>query len=486
MTTKTTLIAGGWALLGAPREARFERAELLIVDGKIAAIGTELPRENIDELLDASGTVVIPGFVDTHHHLWETNLRGMSAGWDIVDFSWGIRFHHSAIQSADDIYAGTYAGAMTALDAGITTALDFSHAINSPAHAREGLRAVRDAGLRSVFAYGLAAAPDGSADFATAEARHDDLRALRAESPTGSDASTLVTLAVAVNDIGGVPWEQTKAEYELARELDLLLTAHTNSTWSPQRAPEISWLQREGLLGRNQVHAHMNTSSEHELGLVADAGAGIASTPETELQMGMGFPILAQAARRGISAGLGTDIQANNSADVFTQMRLAMHAESARANQPLLDTLGSGALHGVAVGPAEILHHATLGGAEVLGLDGITGSIELGKAADLMLVRYDQLHQRPLLDMTSMLVLHSRVSDIETVLVAGNVRKRGGTLDPAASVKASTLVDAAWDRLYSQIEGRGGQLPARPDGLVDQIVQAAVANAPGWAAEVAY
>lgn len=486
MTSTTTLITNGWALLGAPREARFERVDLLIVDGKIAAIGTELPRENVDELLDASGTVVIPGFVDTHHHLWETNLRGMSAGWDIVDFSWGIRFHHSAIQSAQDIYAGTYAGALTALDAGITTVLDFSHAINSPEHAREGIRAVQDAGLRSIFAYGLAAAPDGSADFATPAARHDDLRSLRTEYSSWADASSLVTLAVAVNDIGGVPWEQTKAEYELARELDLLLTAHTNSTWSPQRAPEISWLQREGLLGRNQVHAHMNTSSAHELDLVADAGAGIASTPETELQMGMGFPIFASAAQRGIAVGLGTDIQANNAADSFTQMRLAMHAESARSNQPLLDALGTGALHGVEVTPAEMLHHATLGGAEVLGLDGITGSIELGKAADLVLVRYDQLHQRPLLDMMSMLVLHSRVSDVETVLVAGNVRKREGRLDSAASAKASTLVDRAWDRLHPQIEARGGQLPARPAGLVDQIGQAAIANAPEWAAEVGY
>ena len=485
MTANRTLISGGLVLLGSPRDSRFERVDVLVVDGKIASIGADLDRENVDEVLDAAGTVVIPGFVDTHHHLWETNLRGMTAAWDIIDFSWGIRFHHSAIQSAEDIYAGTFAGAMSAVDAGITTTLDFSHAINSPEHARQGVQALRDAGIRSLFAYGLIAAPYAPSGFGSDEDRRNDLRSLRSELFSSGDKAALVTLGVAVNDIGGVPWEQTKAEYELARELDLLSTSHTDSTWSPQRAPEISWLHHDGLLGAHQVHAHMNTASEHELRLVADSGAAVASTPETELQMGMGFPMFARAAALGINVGIGTDIQANNPADAFTQMRLGMHAETARANQPLLDEWGTGALHGVAVAPAEMLYHATLGGARALGLDGVTGSIELGKAADLVLVRSDQLHHRPLIDSMSTLVQQSRVSDVHTVLIAGDVVKRGGELDPRSSSKAAELVDAAWGRLDGQIEARGGRLPARPDGMLEQMAQASAANAPEWAAQVA-
>ena len=485
MTAKKTLVSGGLVLVGSPRDSRFERVDVLLVDGKIASIGADLDSADVDDVLDASGTVVIPGFVDTHHHLWETNLRGMTAAWDIIDFSWGIRFHHSGIQSADDIYAGTYAGALSAADAGITTTLDFSHAINSPDHAREGIRAIRDAGIRATFAYGLIASPDGPSGFASDEDRRKDLRSLRSELFSSDDKTALVTLGVAVNDIGGVPWEQTKAEYELARELDLLTTSHTDSTWSPQRAPEISWLHHDGLLGAHQVHAHMNTASEHELRLVADAGAAVASTPETELQMGMGFPMFARAAQLGIDVGIGTDIQANNPADAFTQMRLGMHAETARANQPLLDAWGTGALHGVAVTPAEMLYHATLGGARALGLGDVTGSIEPGKAADLVLVRCDQLHHRPLLDSMAILVQHSRVSDVDTVLVAGNVLKRAGALDRPSSSRAAELVDAAWERLDPQIEARGGRLPARPDGLLEQMAQASAANAPAWAAQVA-
>ncbi|MFG6476788.1 amidohydrolase family protein [Microbacterium sp. P06] len=482
-TTTTTLIRGGTVLLGAPRGARFERLDLLIIDGAIAAIGRDLLNDAV-EVIDATGTVIIPGFVDLHHHLWETNLRSMTAEWDIIDFSWGIRFHHSAIQSPEDIYAGTYAGALAAVDAGITTTVDFNHAINSPEHAREGIRAVQDAGIRALFAYGLIAAPFAPSGFDHDAARRDDLRALRSELFSSNDASSLVRLGVAVNDIGGVPWEQTRAEYELARELDLTSTSHTNSTWSPQRAPEISWLHHDRLLGPGQVHAHMNTTSTHELQLVADAGAAIASTPETELQMGMGFPILARAAQRGVPAGLGTDIQANNAADMFTQMRLGMHAENARTNQPILNAWGTGALHGVAMSPGEALHHATLGGAEALGLGAITGSIELGKAADLILVRTDQLHHRPLIDPMAILVQHSRVSDIDTVIVGGTVRKRGGRLDRDTSRRAVALVDAAWDRLGPQIDARGGKLPARAEGLLEQMLQASTSNAPGWASEI--
>ncbi len=484
VTPQATLLTGGSVLLGAPRGARFERVDLLVIDGKIAAIGLDLERNDVGEVIDATGTVVIPGFVDTHHHLWETNLRGMTARWDIIDFSWGVRFHHSAIQSPEDIYAGTYAGALGAVDAGITTTLDFNHAINSPEHAREGIRAIRDAGIRTLFAYGLIAAPYAPSGFDHDEARRNDLRALRSEVFSSNDASSRVRLGVAVNDIGGVPWEQTKAEYELAQELDLISTSHTNSTWSPQRAPEISWLHHDGLLGSQQVHAHMNTSTAHELQLVADAGAAIASTPETELQMGMGYPILGRAAELGIAAGLGTDIQANNGADMFTQMRLSMHAETARVNQPILDAWGTGALHGVAMAPEEVLHHATLGGAEALGLAAVTGSIELGKAADLVLVRTDQLHHRPLIDPMAILVQHSRVSDIDTVIVGGTVLKRGGLLNPQSSSRAIALVDAAWDRLRPQIDARGGHLPARPEGLLEQMMQASISNAPKWASEM--
>ena len=266
----------------------------------------------------------------------------------------------------------------------------------------------------------------------------------------------------------------TRAEYALARELDLLLTGHSNAV----RGSEIEWLQRDGLLGPNQLYVHATTSTDDELRLLAAAGASVASTPETELQMGLGFPIYARAAVHGVAAGIGADIQANNSSDPFVRMALGMQAERARVYQPLLDAGGVAALDGVAVSTREILYHATLGGARALGLGDITGSLEVGKAADIVLVRNDQLHHRPNVDPFATIVLQSHTSDIDTVLVAGRVAKSGGALDPSESARAAGLVDAAFERLSAAMEARGGRLPERPAGWLEQVVAQAAENQP--------
>ena len=224
----------------------------------------------------------------------------------------------------------------------------------------------------------------------------------------------------------------------------------------------------------------MNTASTNELQLLADAGAGLASTAETELQMGMGFPMFSRAAEHGVDAGLGTDIQANNSADPFTQMRVSMHAENARQGQPALDGPYGIAGYAVRVTTRDILHHATLGGARAMGRGTTAGSIEIGKHADLLLVRMDRLHHRPLIDPISSLVMNGRVSDVDTVIVGGTIVKRAGALTQDRATKASSLVDAAWTRLSPRIEANGGSLPDMPEGLLQQMAQDGAQNAPEW------
>ncbi|MDK1474506.1 amidohydrolase family protein [Streptomyces sp. 549] len=483
--TSTTLIRGGTVLVGAPRDGRMLRADVLIENGTITRITPEISgTPETARVVDAAGTYVLPGFVDTHHHLWETVLRGMTAEWNILDFAWGMRFHHAGAQQPEDVYASTYAGAVAALDAGITTTIDFAHVVNTPDHAREGVRAVTDVGIRTLWCYGMTEAPSPTPHFASHGDRLGDLRALRTERFAADDARALVRLGVAVNDIGGVPWDVTRTEFLLARELGLTATAHTDSRWGAVRAPEIEWLHRDGLLGPGQIHAHVNAASDTELKLLADSGAGVSSTPETELQMGLGLPVFARAAELGIPSGLGTDIQANNSADPFVWMRLALHAENAHRHQAALESpYGTGALGSPHLGPCDVLHHATLGGAEVLGLGSVTGSLEPGKAADIVLLRTDGVHQRPVVDPMATIVMQSRASDIDTVLVGGEIVKKRGRLTGERSARAVLEVESAWERLEPRIEARGGCLPERPEGLLQQMAQAAEANAPAWAAQ---
>jgi 5-methylthioadenosine/S-adenosylhomocysteine deaminase len=378
----------------------------------------------------------------------------VTAGWSIVDFLWGVLLHHRAAHTPEDVFAGSYAGAVAALDAGITTTIDHDHAALSPEHASEALRAVGDSGIRAVWAYGLG-------DKSTRE------HLLTLRPPT-----TLVEIGVAANDTGTVPFEQTVAEFRFAAENGLLLTQHSRSL--ADMPPDLTWLGQAGLLGPRQLFSHATWASDDELRSLADAGAAVSSTPETESQMGMGFPSWNRARRLGVTVGLGTDIQANNPADPFRAMRLALRLAEAQEQDGTI----AGAMGERPAGLADVLHAATLGGATALGLADRVGSLEAGKQADLLLVRHDGLHQAPLIDPLAAYVLNARPSDIDAVLVAGEFRKRDGHLVGGASHRATDLVTAAWQRLEPAIAARGGLRPAMPDGFLAQLARTMAANAP--------
>jgi len=478
--TDRALITDGVVLTGPPLTGQFRTADVLIEDGTITAIAPDLAGTHgagVDaEVIDAHGMFVLPGFVDTHAHLWESTMRGLTADWDLLQFVWGIRFNHAGLHTPDDLYAGAHAGALALLDAGTTTVLDHVHCLPTPAHVDQSLQAVSDAGLRSVWCYGLNDLPSTTPAFSNQKQRELDVRRVRAALPTGGR----ITFGLAPNDITSVPWDATRAEFLLGRDLDVLVTAHLHSVWGPGRAPEVEWLAHDGLLNARQVFSHATAISDLELSLLAGTGAAISSTPDSELQMGLGFPVFARAATLGIPVGLGSDLQANNSPDAFTQMRLARQAENGRQQQRLLDGPGTSGLSGVPVSVRQVLHAATLGGATALGLDGVTGSLEPGKTADLVLLRNDRIGQRPVVDPFATIVMHSGAGDVDTVLVAGEVLKRAGTL-VADTRRASGLVEASWEALAARMRDRGGATPARPAGMLEQLGQAAWANRPSWA-----
>jgi 5-methylthioadenosine/S-adenosylhomocysteine deaminase len=460
------VIRGGDVLVGAPIDGRVEPADVVIEDGRIAAIAPDAGPVGEAEELDARGCFVIPGFVDTHHHLWQTTMRGICADWDLTDYYWCIRVNHAVVHGADDIYAGTYAGALDALGAGTTCTIDFSHCLNSPDHADEAVRAIKESGIRALWCYGFYAPPLEEPFFETPEDRFEDARRVREQHFA---ANGRVSMGVALNELGLVPFATTREEVELARELDVSITAHTAAVWHPERFPEVEWLDRAGLLGPNQVHSHCNTCSDGDFDLLRESGAAVSATPDTELQMGMGYPIVGRAWERGLLPSIGGDIQSNNRQDPFTQMRLALQAERLRRLQPIIENDGLEAVNGLPLSTREILHFATLGGATALGLGDVCGSIEPGKAADLVLLRHDQLHMRPVIDPIASIVLHAGQEDVDTVLVDGEVVKRGGRMVHRDIGAAISGIDQAAQRVGDRIAARGGWKPPMPDGLMAQV-----------------
>ena len=172
------LLRGGYVLSMDPVLGELERGDVLIEGDSIAAVGARLEAEDA-ELLDVSGHVVMPGFIDTHRHTWQTPFRGICADWTLEDYFRGMRMSISPNCSAQDVYAGNYVGALEALDAGVTTILDFSHCNNTPEHADAAVQGLRDAGIRAVFAYGYFPAPMSEPAFTEHGQRLADARRLR-------------------------------------------------------------------------------------------------------------------------------------------------------------------------------------------------------------------------------------------------------------------------------------------------------------------
>lgn len=477
-----TLITGGQVLVGDPIRGDVREVDLLVEGRMIVAIGAGL--DGVDaERIDATGCLVTPGFVDSHQHLWQSTLRGVAGHWDLKDYFWRMRMHHTALHGAEDIYAGTYAGGLMCLDNGVTTLADFSHALLSPGHADEAVRAIKDAGGRALWFYGLYDAP-GQA-FTGAAKRADALRVREQHFSANDPRTDLVTMGVALTELGLIPWEETLAEFALAERMGVWLTAHTNVVWGPggHGTGEIATYHRHGLLGPRQLHSHANTSTGEELIMLAEAGATTCSTPETELQMGMGPSIWARSAAAGVATGLGSDIHSNNSSDPWVSMRLALHAENFRASQPVLSDRGLAGLSGAPATPHQVLHHATLGGASALGMDDFTGSLEAGKAADLLLVRIDGLGQRPVVDPVHTLVMHCGPAQLDTVMVGGAVIKRGGHLRHRDPVAAVVRLEAAFERVAARAARQGGWNPPTPPTFLDQVMQTMLTNAPGRPAD---
>lgn len=370
------------------------------------------------------------------------------------------------------MFAGNLLGALEALDAGVTTLLDFSHCTNTPEHADEAIRGLRDAGIRAVFAYGFYPVPLSDPGFADHEARLADARRVRAEHFSGEGG--LLAMGIAATELGLVPLEASRDEFEMATELDALLTAHTGSVNDPLWPREVEILDRAALLGPGQVHVHCNGCSTAELALLAGHGCAVSCTPETELQMGMGFPVLGRAMACGIRPGLGCDIASNQSGDMLTQLRLGLQAERALSNQDLLDR--GEMVQTIDLTVRDALELATIDGARAMGLDSRIGSITAGKQADLILIRTDAAARAPAADPAAAVALQATRADIDTVLVAGRVMKRGGEVLVADAERLRRLAEESRSHILDGAAARGGLLLDLPEGWYEVTRDAARAN----------
>ncbi|HXW19332.1 MAG TPA: amidohydrolase family protein, partial [Roseiarcus sp.] len=149
-STRPLLVKGGSVLSMDSAVGDLDSADILIVDGTIREVGPGIHVQDA-EIIDATGHIVMPGFVDTHRHLWEGLIRNSLADGTLADYFRVVNGKFGPAYRPQDVYAGTLLSALGALDAGVTTVLDWAHVQNSPEHTDGSIAALRESGLRAVF-----------------------------------------------------------------------------------------------------------------------------------------------------------------------------------------------------------------------------------------------------------------------------------------------------------------------------------------------
>jgi cytosine/adenosine deaminase-related metal-dependent hydrolase len=437
------LLKGGTVLSVDPQIGDLPTGDVLIADDRIEAVAPSIDADA--EVVDCTGRIVIPGFVDTHRHTWETAIRNCAPDATLDDYFVAVLDTFAPLYRAQDVHASNVAGALECLNAGITTLVDWSHINNTPEHADAAVQGLTETGIRAQYAYGSANTSLEKYWYFSPEAiPGDDVRRVRDAYFASDDG--LLTMALATRGPGFTQDQVVQAEWGLARELGIPVTVHVGMGRLAGRYGMVEQLDRLGLLGPDTTFIHCCYFSEHEWKRVADTGGTVSIAAQVELQMGHGWPPVNKTRQYGMRPSLSVDVVTTVPGDMFTQIRAAFGAERARVNAvcwdldvPIPETM---------LTARDMLQIATANGAHVAGLEDRTGSLTPGKKADVVVIDATAINVAPVHDPVAAVTLCADVSNVEHVLVDGVFRKRDGKLlaDVAA---ARTAVENSRDSLVA-------------------------------------
>ncbi len=431
---KRYLIRGGAVLSMDAKVGDFARADVLIEGRKILAV-----RPNINagsaEVIDARGRIVMPGFIDTHHHLFETALRsslsnallGSDGGPDgRVNYMDTVLGKLAPVYQPQDVYLSELLGSLSQLDAGVTTVHDISQIHHSPQHTDAALQALRNSGQRVAFSYSESRANK----MFPAELR-------RIQSRHFASKDQLMTMVVGAEIFGSGVLDTWK----LARRQGLPIATHV----VPAMAEVFAGLAQGGQLGRDTLLIHMTGIDDASWKITADSGAKVSLSVPIEMTMRHGMPSILKSLSLGIAPSLSSDVECTMTADFFTQMRGAFTLQRMVVNEAAMKGEPRPAL----LTARDVIGLATRNGAADLWLSDKIGSLTPGKEADLILLDATALNVAPLNNVPGAVVTLMDRSNVETVIVAGKIRKWKGHLLDADIPKLTSEITASRDRIFA-------------------------------------
>ena len=426
------LIQGGVVLSLDPKVGDFEKADVLIEGKKIAAVGPNLAATARSALVvNATDRIVMPGFVDTHHHQYETLLRSiLSDGLlGIGGGDSGAKTYVSVIQGIftpvylpEDAYISELVASLNQIGAGVTTTVDTSQVSLTPAHTDACIAGLKESGRRALFAYSAGVGP--------ASQFPQDITRLRKQ--YFSSADQLLTLALN----GTVSVDQLK----VARSVGAPMVSHFfNADLQPVNAA--------GVLGPDIEYIHCTQLNAATWKILADTGAKVSIAPAIEMQMRHGMPPLQTALDHGIRPSLSVDVECNMTADMFTIMRTAFTLQRALVNERAL--AGEKNLPRLLTS-RDTLELATIEGARTAHLDSRIGSLTPGKEADVILLATDRINVFPMNNAPGTVVTLMDTSNVEEVFIAGKVMKWQGKLVGVDLSRIRRTIDKARDGLLAR------------------------------------
>ena len=415
---------------------------VLVEDGVIQAVGQAADFHGVDaEVIDAGGGVIMPGMIDTHRHTCAAILPAVGADHSLLQLINNAFVRYFPPMTAEDLYITSLIGALEAIDNGVTTILDCCEVCKSFEYAQANMQALVDSGLRGFFSYGMndEEYPGGVAAGLPAHgARLADIARLH---DTGAG---LVQVAMGLSHPGTVPFEETETEIRFAQERGMLCCSHTGATKHTVLNNGVRERADRGLMLPGHVYIHCASLTRREWQLIADTGGKVSIAPETEMQMAMGIPPFRACMDHGIKVSLSTDTVHCGSPDLLSQMRLGLQMQRCLDNEKALD---QGVFPTrIALSVRDALIWGTRNGADALGLDSHLGTLTPRKTADIVVVNRKRAFV-PSANPLGTTVLHANGGDVDTVMIGGQIRKRGGELvgHDLASIRGRAR--ATFDRL---------------------------------------
>jgi cytosine/adenosine deaminase-related metal-dependent hydrolase len=431
------LMINGCVISMDPDIGDFEKADVLIEGDAIDRIGPSLQTElDVGDvtIIDAEGFIVMPGFVDTHRHMWQGQLRRMIPNVDISMYL-GLRNAFAVEYQPSDNYAGTLLIALGALYSGITTIQDYAHNTRSAAHADAEIEALSTAGIRAVYACAPPEAGEWDHQWPADLARLQEvlvghpLVSLRMGQRCFSDEDNL-----------------TADRIRFARELGLGMTIDPVA-WD-EGTTAILDVAADGLLGPDLTFVHCFDLSDDAWKAMGDAEVRVSLSPFVDELLGwgaQGLPTVQRALDVGIQPGLSVDIETTVPSDVFTQMRALL------AVQRMRGSLGNASVDRPQVTARDVVDIATRHGARTIGLETACGTLTPGKKADLILIDCSTPNVFPNSNAFGTVALGADVDSVRAVMVSGEFRKWGDSLVDVDVSELQRMIEASRDNLAAKV-----------------------------------